>query len=185
MVEHWHEATNLLEVLVMFANGQDDDGPDLMFTMGNHTITGDKRKKTPAAFKAAMEHADAVPKQEVTDIQKSLGKIFEKYIKQLEKAKGPWSAYVKQLTIIVLTDGLWQGTQSHNKSSVNEQIATFIRAVSDLTSNVIPRRVSIEFVQFGTDTEASGRLNFLDEHLARNAGIESVNPYISFFSSEL
>jgi hypothetical protein len=151
MRQHWDEATILLDVLVNKAAGQDPNGPDLLFTLGNHKLIAEKKT---AAFTDAMGHQDAVPTDSAaTDIRVPLGKIFEKYLKNFENA----------MTIIVLTDGLWQGVQ--DKDEVSEQIVTFVKRVRDLTNNVVPRRVSIEFIQFGADPEATARLIDLDDHL--------------------
>jgi hypothetical protein len=111
-------------------------------------------EKKTAAFTDAMGHQDAVPTDSAaTDIRVPLGKIFEKYLKNFENA----------MTIIVLTDGLWQGVK--DKNEVSDQIVTFVKTVRDLTNNVVPRRVSIEFIQFGADPEATARLFDLDDHL--------------------
>jgi hypothetical protein len=151
MRQHWDEATMLLDVLVNKAAGQDPNGPDLLFTLGNHKLNAEKKT---AAFTDAMGHPDAVPTDSAaTDIRVPLGKIFEKYLKNFENA----------MTIIVLTDGLWQGVQ--DKNEVSDQIVTFVKTVRDLTNNVVPRRVSIEFIQFGADPEATARLFDLDDHL--------------------
>lgn len=170
MQPHWGEAKFLLETLVMKAEGLDPDGPDLRFTMGTHELKGERRA---SAFKDAMKHPDAIPRDsDVTDIRVSLGKIFDQY---LEGLRAPWRGLnlSRALTIIVLTDGLWQGVEV--KEEVDEQIVKFVRRVKELTNNVIPRRVSIEFIQFGKDPEATERLRKLDDDL-KARGIESVYP---------
>ena len=167
MRQYWGQATWLLETLVMKAAGIDPDGPDLRFTMGKYEL---KREERSSAFKEAMTRADTMPRDsDVTDIRVSLGKIFDQY---LEGLKTPWRGLkVNALTIIVLTDGLWQGVEV--KEEVDDQIVTFVRRVRELTNNVIPRRVSIEFIQFGKDAEATKRLRNLDDHL-KAQGIELV-----------
>jgi hypothetical protein len=169
MGQHWGQATWLLKTLVMKAEGLDPDGPDLRFTMGTHEL---QRERRASAFEEAMKHADAIPRDsDVTDIRVSLGKIFDQY---LEGLRAPWRGLnIRALTIIVLTDGLWQGVEV--KEEVDEQIVTFVRRVRELTNNVIPRRVSIEFIQFGKDSMATKRLRNLDDDL-KARGIESVYP---------
>jgi len=55
-----------------------------------------------------MGHPDAVPTDSAaTDIRVPLGKIFEKYLKNFENA----------MTIIVLTDGLWQVYRTKMRSA--------------------------------------------------------------------
>ncbi|KAH7324079.1 kinase-like domain-containing protein [Rhexocercosporidium sp. MPI-PUGE-AT-0058] len=159
MIPHWDEATNLLEVLVKKAEGQDPNGPDLHFTLGNHRLMAERRS---SAFTNAMRHESATPTASAaTDIRVPLGHLFEKYLGNTRKA----------MTIIVLTDGLWEGVK--NKEEVSEQIVTFIKKVRDLPNNVVPRRVSIEFIQFGTDEAATARLKHLDDNL-KDRGIPDV-----------
>ncbi|KAE9370120.1 kinase-like protein [Stipitochalara longipes BDJ] len=169
MKQHWSQATFLLETLVMKAHGQDPDGPDLMFTLGQRRLKG---TKNALAFKAAMEDPEAMPTDEVTDIRTSFGDIFVEHIKNLEKAKTRhFISPVKQLTIIVLTDGVWGGTLA--REDVNKQIVTFVRSVRELSNNLIYRHVSIEFVQFGKDPTATMHLRILDDMLT-DAGVPDV-----------
>jgi hypothetical protein len=170
MGQHWGQATWLLTTLVMKAEGLDPDGTDLRFTMGTHEL---KRERRASAFEEAMKHADAIPREsDVTDIRVSLGKIFDQYLEGL-RAQLRGLRASRALTIIVLTDGLWQGVEV--KEEVDEQIVKFVRRVRELTNNVILRRVSIEFIQFGKDPEATKRLRTLDDDL-KAQGIESVYP---------
>jgi hypothetical protein len=176
MRQHWPEATYLLETLVLKAAGQDPDGPDLMFTMGAQVLKGERKA---SAFRKTMEHPDAMPRDsEVTDIRVSLGEIFDQYLKDLEKAnKSSWGGVtVKNLTIIVLTDGLWQGVKV--KKEVDDLIVSFVQRVGQITNNVIPRRVSLQFIQFGRDLDATSRLRILDNNL-KAQGIPSVYPLFS------
>lgn len=153
MQQYWGEAKTLLDILVNKATGQDPNGPDLLFTLGNHRLTAEKRT---AAFREAMAHPDATPSDSaVTDIRVPLGNTFENYLRNPEKA----------MTIIVLTDGLWEGVQ--NKEEVSDQIVTFVKTVQGLPNNILPRRVSIEFIQFGSDAAATRRLKELDDGLKR------------------
>jgi Protein kinase domain len=168
MKQFWGQATLLLETLVMKASGQDPDGPDLKFTMGQVELKGEKNA---SVFKEAMGHHQAMPTDEVTNIRTSFGNIFDQYLKDLERAKRTHEK-VKQLTVIVLTDGIWPGTLV--KQEVDEQIKTFVRGVWELTNNLIPRYVSIEFIQFGKDPEATIHLRDLDD-LLTSPGFPSAN----------
>ncbi|KAG4441125.1 hypothetical protein IFR05_003415 [Cadophora sp. M221] len=137
----------------------DPDGPDLHFTLGNHKL---RKQKNSAAFINAMRHDSAIPAASAaTDIRVPLGHLFEKYLENTKKA----------MTIIVLTDGLWDGVK--DKDKVSEQIVAFVKKVRDLPNNVMPRRVSIQFIQFGADEAATARLIHLDDHL-KDRGIPDV-----------
>ena len=102
----------------MKAAGQDEDGSDLLFTLGTHQLKSEKRA---SAFKEAMRHSRARPKKyDVMDIKKPLGQISERYLQALGRAKmAPWSNKVKELTIIILIDGFWEGIKQ--KGVVDEQ----------------------------------------------------------------
>lgn len=167
MREHWDKATYLLETLVKLAAGKDPDGADLHFALGSHKLEG---KKKATAFSDAMRHKNARPGSESTDIRKPLGTIVEAYLADVRKAK-QWGSKLKKLIIIVLTDGLWEGVQE--KAQVDEQIVIFLQQVREQTTDVVPRRVSIEFVQFGNNPGATARLNHLDNFL-KSRRIEDV-----------
>ncbi|RDW91279.1 hypothetical protein BP5796_02444 [Coleophoma crateriformis] len=157
MEHYWDEQTFLLETFVMKAAGQDEDGMDLFFTSGTVSVRNEKKF---GKFKKAMEHRDAMPKSGVhTDMRRSLGTIFREYLHDLEHKSG-----VKDLTIIVLTDGKWAGMiEKDQEDSLSNKIANFVRTVGRMTNNLKDRPVSIEFVQFGNDHEASLRLRDLDQ----------------------
>jgi hypothetical protein len=79
----------------------------------------------------------------MSPISESLGKIFNQYLEGL-RAQLRGSSTSRALTIIILTNGLWQGVEV--KEEVDKQIVKFMRRVRELTNNVILRRVSIEFI---------------------------------------
>ncbi|KAH8807981.1 kinase-like domain-containing protein [Xylogone sp. PMI_703] len=163
MVPHWSEATSLVETLVKKAAGQDPDGPDLQFTMGTHELKSEKRAD---AFKKAMKHKNAKPGKYVTDITVPLGKIFDEYLEKIIRSKSiPHRAEVKEMTVIVLTDGLWEGVKV--KTDVDDLIVKFVQKLSELTNGFIRRQMSIEFIQFGKDPEATKRLKRLDNQLKK------------------
>ncbi|RDW60992.1 hypothetical protein BP6252_12375 [Coleophoma cylindrospora] len=161
MVDYWDEQTFLLETFIMKAAGQDEDGMDLFFTSGTVSVRNEKKF---GKFKKAMENHDAVPKSGVhTDMRRSLGTIFREYLHDLEHKSG-----VKDLTIIVLTDGKWAGMiERDQEDSLSNKIANFVSTVVRKTNNLKDRPVSIEFVQFGNDYEASLRLRDLDQGIGR------------------
>jgi hypothetical protein len=167
MRQYWSQATLLLEKLVMKAEEVVPDGPDLRFTIGMHELKAETRV---SAFKEAMKHAEAIPRDlDVTNIKASLGKIFEQY---LERPRDQYPILNNRaLTIIVLTDGLWQGMGV----KVDQHIVKFLRQSRRRTNSVIRRLLSIEIIQFGNDLEATKRLRNLDDDL-KAQGIELVYP---------
>lgn len=163
MAPYWHEATYLLETLVMKAIGQDEDGMDLLFTAaGNFNL---KNEKHAQAFVDAMKNEQAVPKDDTrTDIRKPLGDIFHKYLVEVKKAQNSsQDEEVKNLTVIILTDGIWAGMKSKNE--VNQQIVKFVMDLTATIGDHLHRPVSIEFIQFGDDEDATHELRDLDDNL--------------------
>ncbi|KAI9767404.1 MAG: hypothetical protein M1839_004508 [Geoglossum umbratile] len=147
MRRHWYEATYLLETLVRKAAGQDTDGMDLTFTSGSARV---ERGKSASKFREAMQRDDVRPNDSrVTDVRSSLGTIFKDY----EMSKGK----VKDLTIIILTDGKWEGVR--DKYEVDNMVIQFGKKLKGY------RPVGIEFVQFGNDRDATYRLRRLDMDL--------------------
>jgi hypothetical protein len=63
----------------------------------------------------------------------------------------------------VFTDGIWEAMK--NKDDVKSLIVTFAKELKDILGDFKKRPVSIEFVQFGDDEDASYRLWILDNHL--------------------
>ena len=149
----------------MKAKGQDPDGMDLYFTTGNVNL-GNKEKASK--FVAKME--EGYPKDGVrTNIIESLGTIFDKYLNSLCIT----SNQARNVTLIVLTDGAWDGTT--NKERVSDKIVEFLEQLGKRTTTLKHRQFSIEFVQLGDDEEASKRLKHLDNFLREKQSGESTN----------
>ena len=72
----------------------------------------------------------------------------------------------RKMTIIVLTDGKWKDMT--NKLAVDNKIVGFCQRLRALRPNSLEedeRRLSIQFVQFGEDAQATHRLRRLDDQL--------------------
>ena len=165
MGEFWDEAIFLLETLVMKAKGQDKDGMDLSFTAGDFELKG---QTDHAKFRKALE--DCQPRGGVhTDMAGALGNILDKHLKDL---RHPFQRnHVKNLTVTVLTDGIWAGAR--DKDGVEKMIVSFLKELTKTIGPLPIRPVSIQFIQFGNDREATIRLQRLDEDLEKH-GIPSV-----------
>lgn len=170
MTPFWYEATYLLDTLVMKACGQDKNGMDLQFTSGQVTVDGWEggMGKMLRAFKAdkfndAMRNVEARPiPGNHTDITISLGQILNAYLSEA-KRQIRMNQEPRDLTLIVLTDGIWAGTK--NKDAVRSLIVNFSKKLMDIFSGIKQRPVSIEFIQFGHDEDATNRLWILDNRL--------------------
>lgn len=75
----------------------------------------------------------------------------------------------RKLTVIIFTDGKWEGM--NRKAQVNGTITGFSKALEKEVGSLQKRFVSIQFVQFGNDPDASHRLGHLDDDL-RYSGVE-------------
>jgi hypothetical protein len=164
MKPYWFEATYLLETLVMKAFGLDDNGMDLYFTAGTYKVENQKGK---SKFKQAMNNKSFKPVQHFnTDMRASLSIILDKYLREYRRTR-------KNLTIIVLTDGKWEGMV--DKTEVRNLIIKFAEESKGVIGGLKHRPVSIEFIQFGNDADATYRLRQLDDNLKWD-GIELVSP---------
>ena len=160
MLDHWYEATLLLKTLVETAEGLDENGMDLHFTTGTTKLEG---KDSAEKFVNSMKKA--CPKQGThTDLRISLGYILDDYKDKLaRKAKYPTTAKVKDLVLVVLTDGVWAGMTE--KKDIADQLVRFSQTVKSLDGDLKQRPVGVGFIQFGTDEAATQELKYLDEFL--------------------
>ena len=160
MVGFWDEATVALDVLIKKAAGQDKDGVDLSFTCGGSKLTN---QKGSSKIMSAMNQArpdGPMGTNMGTNMGKALGTILSDYLSALEVAKAHKR---KGLTLIVLTDGRWEGMA--NKAGVEDKVVHFLEKLGDLTGHIKDRLASIEFIQFGHDQDATHRLRHLDGEL--------------------
>ena len=157
MEAHWYEATQLLELLVKKARGVDGNGMDLRFTTGNITLNG---QSSANEFVKSMYKARPITRSEErahTDLRISLGEIGQEYLKKLKRQMN-----VRDVVVIFLTDGIWKGME--NPQAVADHIKQFAGQMEAL-QNLKHRPFSVEFIQFGNDEAATGRLRYLDDCL--------------------
>ena len=157
MSEHWDQADILLELLVEKAAGVDKNGIDACFTCGNVKL---KDEKVLKEFHKAMWREEVIPQPHVlTDMKAALGRVFAEHMHYLRTHPGR----KKHLTLIIFTDGLWKGTS--NPDDVTDKVANFIRAVTKQLGTLEERPVSLQFVQFGHNRDATFRLQWMDDEL--------------------
>ncbi|KAI1747622.1 hypothetical protein F4782DRAFT_418939 [Xylaria castorea] len=178
MKRFWQHASYLLRVLVMRSLGYDDNGMELQFTndADEKWRVSPKRNQKPEDFLVKMGDAD--PKKRRTTISKtdmvaSLSLILENHLRKNSDGR----KLKRHLTILVLTDGLWE---INNELDVDNYLVTFIKRIPEenwepetqlkttVTSNKSPSRprpISIQFIRFGHHPNAIARLNRLDNEL--------------------
>ncbi|KAL2059820.1 hypothetical protein VTL71DRAFT_10204 [Oculimacula yallundae] len=162
MIDSWAEASYLLETLLMKLEGLDKDGMDLTFTLGPIAVQNDRSR---ASFMKAMR--DACPPLDSThntDMRQSLKIILDDYLHEVEKRER-MKGQAKDLTILVLTDGIWEGTP--DKETVDQTIVNFLRDLKKIKGDLSLRPASIEFIQFGDDPNATYKLKQLDDNLLK------------------
>src|SRR2546421_1117079 len=153
----WGEVKYVLEALVIKAIGQDRDGLDLKFTSGDVAVQGGK---TWRDFKSAMNDPKFRPISGFrTTITEVLGNTLANHIRYCKR----YGQDAKNLTLLVLTDGIWAG--EGNTADVEVRIIDFIETLVRTIGNLQHRPVGIQFIQFGKDARATQRLGRLDREL--------------------
>lgn len=172
MFNFWKHATYLLRVLVWRSLGYDEDGMELVFTKGDPRLglkptTKKKQAQKLEDFTKKMD--GAIPKPEAgakTDMKASLEAILGAHMKQHREDQ----KMKRELTVLVLTDGLWE---ANDEFDVDEYLVSFIKTnkaswgwhgdVPDVRNRRRP--ISVEFIRFGHHPKAIARLRRLDDDL--------------------
>lgn len=163
MLEHWHEATFVLEMLYNKCTKLDEDGIDLHFTGGNEKVLNAKGKEGFNNIHAMMlESSGSKPTEACdTDMARPLTTLLNVWLDEYKRKR----AKQKSLTIIILTDGKWIGNRLH-PDAVDQAIIRFDGQLREGRVGLTPERsVSIQFVSFGNDPDALHRLSRLDNDL--------------------
>ena len=169
MEANWYEATYLLETLVEMAEGLDEDGMDLRFTTGTVKLEG---KDSATKFVNSMKKARPI-KGTRTDLRSSLGDVLDVYKNKLRERRMHPSITVKDVVLLILTDGIWAGLD--DKQLVAEKLKDFQKGLKDIDDSLKLRPFSVEFIQFGNDEDATKRLIYLDDYLHKE-GVPWVLP---------
>lgn len=173
MLEHWHEATFVLEMLYTKCTELDEDGIDLRFTGGNEKVLNAKGKDGFTRIRTMMLESSGSKPTEAwhTNMAIPLKKLLDDWLDEYRKRRGKQ----KSLTIIVLTDGKWLGNRLQPEA-VDQAIIQFDKDFRGGRAGSIPdRSVSIQFVSFGNDPDALHRLNRLDNDLTHKGSADIVD----------
>lgn len=147
---HWLDVEDCTNGLTYQVKHVDKDGMELRFTWSNL-----KKKGRPGKSKGIVKEVrkrKPRDQQWSTNIYASLGSLLEEYRSRVENRRTE-----KKLVIYMLTDGLWQPRSA-------DQLKGSIRSlISVLNLNEFPQdQIGIEFIQFGSDQEATRVLHDLD-----------------------
>ena len=183
MAVHWQEATELLTTLIRRAIGYDDDGIELYFTSQENMQTPAVKlqKQRVADFTRAMGKARPVAHSYLpqgTDIVPWISMVMGRYLWEKKKPK----------TIIILTDGIWQGM--NDEYAVDNLIIRNLQQLKTIHSDTVAndyisiieemRPLTIQFVRFGQHPHGSDRLQRLDDRLVEH-GVEYVTRSVHYF----
>ncbi|OQV08585.1 hypothetical protein CLAIMM_12832 [Cladophialophora immunda] len=173
----WKVATYVLETLAMKLAPLDEDGLDLVFTIGHEMPFNAKGKNAFKEFRKQMDRAAPSPVRDSsgekrTNMAETLGRVFTNYTNQTKS---------KRMTLLVLTDGRWRGTTTGN--TVEDKIATFVKNPFVHKYGLEDRWFSISFIQFGEDPDASKRLKWLDDELSEAYKIPGIIDHVSWTGS--
>lgn len=156
MRTHWNKVRATLLGLAMKVGTLDEDGLDVVFTLGNSCDKSNvKGWDIRVQFEASMDQAlSEMRHNDKTDMAATLLKIFDRY-ESLEKRQ----------TLIILTDGQW-AAGSKVKKDVENVIIKFIASVrTGLQGKKEERWFSMQFVSFGRHEQAIARMTEIDDNL--------------------
>lgn len=157
MKPHWSVVATVLVTLAMKIGPLDTSGLDLFYTIGSNTskynLEGVKGWGIPKAFKASMQGAgEEINSLYKTNMKETLEVMFDRY-----------TDTSKKMTLIVLTDGLWEGCVSRDDTQA--LIADFLSDLKVKLKKRQSRWFSIQFIYFGDDGWALARLQDLDDNM--------------------
>ncbi|KAL2075033.1 hypothetical protein VTL71DRAFT_8813 [Oculimacula yallundae] len=174
MGKYWPWARDLVAVLVALLHGQDDNGMEIYFTSSTKTygpftepnefvsIINQMNPKTRQSDNLQEQGDNHARQEKADDIRKVLGRILDKVGEE---------TYHRKLTLIILTDGVWKGITE--KRTVAEMIVSKLEMWYDkalLKEMMQDRGVSLQFVQFGNDPQASAVFGLMDDNLRASDG---------------
>ncbi|KAI8624441.1 hypothetical protein F5Y19DRAFT_467790 [Xylariaceae sp. FL1651] len=154
-------ATYLIRILVWRALGYDEDGMELYFTNKRPRAQVEQKvNQNVADFVRAMDAGkpSAHPSQSSGTITAALQEIFSRY----NSTPNP-----KPMTIIVLTDGIWE-TVMHETAvdaMIKQQINELTWSGHDNKDLSVSRPITFQFIRFGDHPDGMKRLERLDNQI--------------------
>lgn len=162
MKDHWKEAIRIFMALGYLVKGKDPDGMEIRSTMDT---SFKRRSKDRGPLKKSL----SVLRQEgQCDIGRTLGQILNdlhpENSTKTNRLSVPWARQKWGVSIYVLTDGVWEPG--------DEWISRVIRPIKKLIASGMQKgNLGIQFIQFGSHTVGTERLQMLDDKL-KEYGVE-------------
>lgn len=151
-------------MLAYLVKDKDPDGIEIRFA-NNSSKRMKNKNRSPL-----LHYLENTRPSGLTDISCTLCEILDEYDWSFSQKKGGlallWNKGKKEremkwgLDIFVFTDGAWSGGDS-----CLENVAESIKKL--IARGVPPRKIGIQFVQFGNDPEGTQRLEILDNGMQR------------------
>ncbi|BEI79494.1 hypothetical protein CcaverHIS002_0100230 [Cutaneotrichosporon cavernicola] len=165
----WDEARSAVRFVVHEACKYDDDGIDIYFLNAKRDQFGVKDPDYVDSLFNGLRPRGATPTGTV------LEKILLAYMSRLEAATAAHrQAEVKQLNIIVITDGK---PTDHPESVIVSCARRLDRG------NYPARQVGIQFFQVGNDPDATAALKKLDDNLGSKYGIRDIVDTVQYIGA--
>jgi len=177
MDKHWDDLMDLSECIFRKLVHFDKDGIDADFL-----CTGKKIRDCKNVDKFRDELAQQTPKrQKVSEVPIGVADVltnhFNNYRNRLDRsiALGGNLPAPKGVTLLVLTNGLWVRNDDQN-DYVEKAIIGFVKELEkDRRGTVRKRGFSIQFVQFGDDSDAAALFQKLDDEIVSQSGEDIVD----------
>jgi len=153
--ERWAEAGEALAALASIAERYETDGLDICFLNNWHYGRNIKSEREVEAIFDRVQPSGCTPTGE------RLERLLRDYIKEYRDSKGE----VKPINFLVITDG--EATDDPEYA-----IRDAARKLDELEAPL--SQVGIQFVQIGTDPEATKFLEYLDDRLSTKYGVRDM-----------
>lgn len=176
MNKHWDELLDVVEVLGFNLEDCDPDGIEIRFTMNSFT-SKKRRSKDILTYVRPKRPAWRTPPR-LSDMGFTLGEIVKTYRTRLEgtttlaRLKNKVRE-VRPINIYILTDGMWK-PESRAEQTIKSLVLMLEAKQKD--ENLI----GIQFIQFGSESEGTEQLEYLDAQLGLSRQVTSttlLNPY--------
>lgn len=161
MLLHRQNVQKVVSLLGYILKDSDPDGLDIYFTQSTGKVNSRKSTELSTAVSQARF-------QGVSDMRTRLSQILQVHIDKFGTTTTPSKSWYRRrsrtpeaqrpLSFYVLTDGIWQP-----KSEVGPVITNLVKRMGE--HKLLKEHVSVQFIRFGDDPQATERLNTLDHGL--------------------
>ncbi|XMA09784.1 hypothetical protein WAI453_002575 [Rhynchosporium graminicola] len=180
MGDHWPRARDLVAVLVALLHGQDDNGLELYFTSSKKPFGPFVEPREfvdtidlPINKPRVSQQADDCDEQGFIGVKNGSADNIKEVLFHILDLVGK-ASYARKLTLIIFTDGIWKGVEEKETvaDGISHHITMWADRNKDLKELMKVRGLSLQFVQFGNDPDATAMLEDMDNHLVNPRGVK-------------